>query len=78
MNKFLNILFVMIIFNFEFMFSLKITSKIKKDNDKKKNLKNYDINSIIDKSQNVRDLVFSNEENDKLKDSINSLLNDLE
>ena len=78
MNKFLNILFVMIVFNFEFMSTLKISSKTKKDNDKKKNLKNYDINSIIDKSQNVRDLAFSNEENDKLKDSINSLLNDLE
>jgi hypothetical protein len=67
----------MIIFHFQFILSLKITSRSKKENDKK-NLKKFDIESIIEKSQTVRDLVNSNEENDKIKDSINSLLNDLE
>ena len=67
----------MIIFHFQFILSLEITSRSKKENDKK-NLKKFDIESIIEKSQTVRDLVNSNEENDKIKDSINSLLNDLE
>jgi hypothetical protein len=67
----------MIIFHFQFILSVKITSRTKKENDKK-NLKKFDIESIIEKSQTVRDLVNSNEDNDKLKDSINSLLNDLE
>ena len=77
MNKIFKILIVMIIFHFQFILSLKITSRSKKENDKK-NLKKFDIESIIEKSQTVRDLVNSNEENDKIKDSINSLLNDLE
>ena len=67
----------MIIFHFQFILSVKITRRTKKENDKK-NLKKFDIESIIEKSQTVRDLVNSNEENDKIKDSINSLLNDLE
>ena len=77
MNKIFKILIVMIIFHFQFILSVKITSRSKKENDKK-NLKKFDIESIIEKSQTVRDLVNSNEENDKIKDSINSLLNDLE
>ena len=77
MNKIFKILIIMIIFHFQFILSLKITSRSKKENDKK-NLKKFDIESIIEKSQTVRDLVNSNEENDKIKDSINSLLNDLE
>ncbi len=77
MNKIFKILIVMIIFHFQFILSVKITSRTKKENDKK-NLKKFDIESIIEKSQTVRDLVNSNEDNDKLKDSINSLLNDLE
>ena len=77
MNKIFKILIVMIIFHFQFILSVKITRRTKKENDKK-NLKKFDIESIIEKSQTVRDLVNSNEENDKIKDSINSLLNDLE
>ncbi len=77
MNKIFKILIIVIIFYFQFILSVKMTSRHKKENDKK-NLKKFDIESIIEKSQTVRDLVNSNEDNDKLKDSINSLLNDLE
>ena len=77
MNYFFKIIFVMIVLNYHIILSIKLTSKSQKGNDKK-NLKKYYIESIIDKSQNVRDLTISNKGNDEIKLSINSLLDDLE
>ena len=77
MNNFFKIFLLMIIFNIQFIFTIKTNEKLKKHN-LKSNIKDLDIQSIIDKSKEIKDLKENENEREKLEESVNSLLEELE